>query len=358
MSRKKANKLSAALFQRMIYENRAEAGVTLHDRVELETDEVKALPENLTLRWLTLKNCTALKSLPASLRVARLSFQGHWDYSHLLKGLNIYQLDLHHTSIDRLPDDLKVQFRLDLEDCPRLTELPAGLTTGVLILRGCTALTALPEGLTCDFLDMSGCRSIEQWPKHANVSVGRLAMRGCDQFRELPAWLTSIAQLDLRDCPNIRHVPETLKIGSWIDVAGTRIRSLPKHLKHVQIRWRGVPVEARIAFEPETITAEEIIAETNIEKRRVMLERMGYETFLSHANAETLDQDRDTGGPRRLVRVPMKDDEDLVCVSVICPSTDRQYVIRVPPGMTTCHQAVAWVAGFDDPAEYQPLVET
>jgi hypothetical protein len=47
-----------------------------------------------------------------------------------------------------------------------------------------------------------------------------------------------------------------------------------------------------------------------------------------------------------------------VCVSVLCPSTGRQYIIRVPPEMTSCHQAVAWVAGFDDPALYRPLAET
>jgi hypothetical protein len=58
------------------------------------------------------------------------------------------------------------------------------------------------------------------------------------------------------------------------------------------------------------------------------------------------------------MRVEMKNDEPLVCVSVICPSTGRQYVIRVPPEIDTCHKAVAWVAGFDNPDEYQPLVET
>jgi hypothetical protein len=54
----------------------------------------------------------------------------------------------------------------------------------------------------------------------------------------------------------------------------------------------------------------------------------------------------------------MKGDEDLLCVSVICPSTARQYVIRVPPTMLTCRQAVAWVAGFDNPDDYRPLIET
>jgi len=216
----------------------------------------------------------------------------------------------------------------------------------------------LPEGLECYFLDISGCTAIEAWPRQARVEVGRFAARGCLQLRVLPQWLKSIAQLDLRDCANIRELPEDLQVGSWIDIGGTRIRSLPPALKDVQLRWRGVAVDERIAFNPETITAQEILAEDNAEKRRILLERMGYEAFLSHAKAEILDEDRDAGGLRRLLRVPMGNDEPLVCVSVICPSTQRQYVIRVPPQMDSCHRAVAWVAGFDDPSLYQPLVET
>jgi hypothetical protein len=98
--------------------------------------------------------------------------------------------------------------------------------------------------------------------------------------------------------------------------------------------------------------------ERNAELRRVMLERMGYEAFLADAEAEVLDQDRDPGGDRRLLRVTLTGDEDLVCVSVICPSTGRQYLIRVPPAITTCRAAVAWIAGFDNPDDYRPLVET
>jgi len=40
------------------------------------------------------------------------------------------------------------------------------------------------------------------------------------------------------------------------------------------------------------------------------------------------------------------------------PSTGRQSVLRVPPDMETCQQAAAWVAGFDDPKNYRPQVET
>ena len=41
-----------------------------------------------------------------------------------------------------------------------------------------------------------------------------------------------------------------------------------------------------------------------------------------------------------------------------CPSTGRQYLLGVPTTVRSCHAAAAWLAGFDDPAEYQPLKET
>ncbi len=89
-----------------------------------------------------------------------------------------------------------------------------------------------------------------------------------------------------------------------------------------------------------------------------MIERMGMERFLSEANVKQLDQDTDAGGERRLLRVPLKDDEDIVCLCVRCPSTGRQYMLRVPPDMKGCHQAAAWMAGFTNPAKYKPVIET
>jgi hypothetical protein len=106
------------------------------------------------------------------------------------------------------------------------------------------------------------------------------------------------------------------------------------------------------------LTADEILGEPNAEVRRVMIERVGFEWLAEHAGAEVLDRDRDPGGERRLLRVPIPNDEPLVCVSVNCPSTGRQYVLRVPPTTTTCRQAVAWMAGYDDPKDYRPEVET
>ena len=76
------------------------------------------------------------------------------------------------------------------------------------------------------------------------------------------------------------------------------------------------------------------------------------------ADARVLDADTDAGSGRELLQVELANDESLVCVSVQCPSTGRRYLLRVPPTVTSCQEAVAWTAGFDDPLDYRPIVET
>jgi hypothetical protein len=351
--------VTAEVARRLIRAGDAPTGLSVSGNLSFAGEPgLSTLPDDLTVGTLDLSGCTRLSQLPRGFRVRRLDLSGRWNPEHLLPGLRCYELDLKNTAITALPADLRVEYRLDLENCTALRSLPEGLKVGSLILRGCLSLESLPDGLDVYFLDISGCTAISHWPARGSIQVGRLTARGCAQLRSLPRWMTRLAQLDLRDCTNLRELPDGLVVTSWVDVAGTRIRSLPASLKGVQLRWRGVTVDERVAFRPELITAEEILAESNAERRRVLLERMGYEAFLAHAKAETLDTDRDAGGERRLLRVPIKDDEDLVCVSVLCPSTGRQYVIRVPPTTSTCHQAVAWVAGFDNADEYKPLAES
>jgi hypothetical protein len=208
------------------------------------------------------------------------------------------------------------------------------------------------------FLDISGCTSLSGWPAHASLRIGRLVARGCAGLTGLPPWLTRLAQLDVNGCVDLRALPEGLEISSWIDVADTGITALPSSARGAEIRWRGVPVDERVAFRPETITVGEVLGATNVELRRVLLERLGYERFLAEADVEMLDHDHDPGGERHLVRVPLPDDEPLVCVVVRCPSTERRYILRVPPEVRTCRQAVAWIAGYDNPDDYRPIAET
>ena len=300
----------------------------------------------------------ALHSLPADLTVKRLTLDSAPYLEALPTGLNCYELSAQNTHLTTLPADLSVEYRLDVSDCTSLTTLPAGLKVGSLILSGCTALETLPEGLDVYFLDITGCTRLAALPTQATVHVGKLIARGCTKLRTLPAWLTDLAQLDVSGCVNLTALPEGLRVSSWVDLAHTQITALPASMKGARLRWQDVMVDQRIVFHPETITAQEILSEPNSEMRRVLLDRKGTEAFIKEAQAELLDQDRDAGGTRRLLRVPLTGDEPLVCVEVLCPSTTRQYLLRVPPTIQTCHQAAAWIAGFDDPNDYHPLVET
>lgn len=267
-------------------------------------------------------------------------------------------LDLAGSDIETLPTGITVQFGLNLRGCHRLKELPPGLKAGSIDLADCPALQRLPEGMETTFLDISDCFQLEAWPETGQLNVGRLRARNCLGIRSLPPWLGRISQLDLAGCAWFAELPEGLEVASWVDVADTSIRGLPKSLRGVALRWRGVVIDERIAFEPETISATEVLEERNAELRRVKLERMGFERFLAESDPEVLDSDSDPGGGRKLYRVALGDDEPLVCVSVNCPSTARNYLLRVPPTTTTCRQAIAWTAGFDNPDDYKPLVET
>ncbi|MBX7223565.1 MAG: hypothetical protein K1Y36_26870 [Blastocatellia bacterium] len=319
---------------------------------------LETLPEVLEADSLDLSHCTSLKKLPARLHVRRLVVNGCTALEALPTGLKCSEVDARNTALRTLPADLSVKFRLNLENCTELVTLPAGLKVGSLIVRGCTALESLPEKLDVCFLDISGCVKLTRFPVSGQVRFGHLLARGCVQLASLPGWLTDLSQLDVRDCANLTQLPGALRVSSWLEMAGSGLQFLPMTMQDVQLRWRGVPISRQIAFQPETIAPQSILDEPNAELRRVMLERVGYEAFLKQTTYQVLDRDRDAGGERNLLRVEFADDEPLVCVSVFCPSTGRQYLIRVPPAMQTCHQAVAWIAGFTNPNEYHPLLET
>jgi hypothetical protein len=334
--------LPAAEAQELLLRNQGWPGMRITGALRFPEDMTALqLPPGLHTELLDLSSCRELEELPA--------------------GLRCFELNLSGTKVRTLPADLAVESILRLAGCEELAELPVGLTVGSLDLRGCRSLAVLPEKLDVWFLDMTGCWNFRTWPARATIRSGRLTLRGCTALASLPAYLGPLAALNIRDCPNLREVPESLRITGWIDVAQSGLanrRAVPDALRGVALRWQGVAVDERLVFRPETITTAEVLAEQNVERRRVLLDRFGVSRFMAEANAEVLDTDTDRGGPRRLLRLPLGDDEPLVTLECCCPSTGRQYFLRVPPATMSCHQAAAWIAGFDNPDLYQPLLET
>ncbi len=122
--------------------------------------------------------------------------------------------------------------------------------------------------------------------------------------------------------------------------------------------FHGVAVERRIVEHPGTITLSEIDQASNIELRRVLLERYGQARYLQDSGAEVIHQD-DFG---ILYRKPMGSDEPLVMVKVVNSTREpdgsyKDYFLRVPPHMKTAREAVAWTFGFEE-EDYSPAAES
>lgn len=260
--------------------------------------------------------------------------------------------------ITALPEKMQALNMISLSGCKNLTSLPRGLTIDVLHLRECTSLTALPEDLEVYSLDVSNCTNLNAWPERLLFKGGRLGMANCAQFTALPTWLKKVHELDITDCTGITELPEDLEVTGTIHLAGSGVTELPQGCTKAQIRLRGVLANAMIAFHPEQLTAAMVLSEPNAERRRLILQLVGLERFMKESHAQTIHSDTDPGGERSLLRVPMEGEEDLVCLNVLCPSTAKRYFLRVPPTTTTCHSAAAWIAGFDNPADYAPVEET
>jgi hypothetical protein len=128
----------------------------------------------------------------------------------------------------------------------------------------------------------------------------------------------------------------------------------------------GVRVPRYVIEEPREIDIGCIDVETNAEVRRVMIERYrhgedvsGAAAYVRDSGAERLDHDERFG---TLWRRNVPDDEPIVMIEVVNSTREshgsfKRFWLRVPPNMTTAHEAVAWT--FNLPAkDYAPKVET
>ncbi len=117
--------------------------------------------------------------------------------------------------------------------------------------------------------------------------------------------------------------------------------------------YDGMEFPARYFDSPETIDINLIIKERNVTKRSAYLRLMGYDLFLSRLkHYRTLD----TEGDYALISIDLDGENEPICLlKVKCASTGVFYVLRVPPEMVSCREAVAWT--FDLTSEEYILNE-
>lgn len=117
--------------------------------------------------------------------------------------------------------------------------------------------------------------------------------------------------------------------------------------------WHGRPVDKRVIEAPETLRPEDVFAEEDPEMRKLLLARMTLLRFMKLARSRVIHRDRG----RALLAVNQPHGPPVTAVQVVCASTGKEYLLRVPPYMITCAAAVAWTFGMD-PTVYSPVIET
>lgn len=127
----------------------------------------------------------------------------------------------------------------------------------------------------------------------------------------------------------------------------------------VSVLKDNVYVPEKVWRAPETLMAQDVFDEPNAEVRRVMLETMGNEKFLQQSEARLISNT----DKLKLYRVPVSEwhrtflDGWVHIVHCVCPSTGREYYLRVPPDIRDAEEAIAWTFG-ETKADYQPAIET
>ena len=109
-----------------------------------------------------------------------------------------------------------------------------------------------------------------------------------------------------------------------------------------------------IKLEDGKLEARDIIGCRNVEIRRFLFERFGYERFVKDLRATIVNKD----GEHELILLQWrKDEEPINLVKVKDTTTGKFYLLRVPPNIRTCREAVAWTFALQ-PEDYEPIKET
>ena len=122
--------------------------------------------------------------------------------------------------------------------------------------------------------------------------------------------------------------------------------------------WRGINIPKKLwANAKNGMKLPEIIAITNLELRRCIIELVGIKKLVSEA--QVVDTNAQSGAVLYKFEVP--NDEACQFIRVLDGSIRQgrrqEYFLRVPPAMKTAHEAVAWTFKKKE-KEYNPAIET
>jgi hypothetical protein len=161
----------------------------------------------------------------------------------------------------------------------------------------------------------------------------------------------------LQDSPRFGITRKTQLV--WRDDSGPHETNWQNFFRKAKIKINDREIERRLfdyilLIKGNDLTAPEIIQCRNAQIRSHLLRDFGPERLVKELGAKVIHQDATS----QLLHVTLGHQmEPLRLVKVKDSSTGDYYLLRVPPDMKTCKQAIAWTFNLDED-EYDPIVET
>ncbi|MBD2194237.1 MULTISPECIES: DUF6745 domain-containing protein [Calothrix] len=114
--------------------------------------------------------------------------------------------------------------------------------------------------------------------------------------------------------------------------------------------YHGVTLPEKYGkLHPQQWQAQWLLTEDNAELRRVLIQGIGYARICQELQAIELDTWREY----TLLKIAADvDAEPIYLLKMTCPSTGFIHALRVPPDMTSAHQAICWVNWGIAPEEF------
>jgi internalin A len=101
-------------------------------------------------------------------------------------------------------------------------------------------------------------------------------------------------------------------------------------------------------FHPNKWQSQWLLAEKNVEIRRVLIQGIGYDRICQELSAKQIDSWQEYA----LLQIYKVDVEPICLLKMTCPSTGFIHALRVPPNLRSARKAIRWVNWDIDPEEF------
>jgi hypothetical protein len=195
------------------------------------------------------------------------------------------------------PNALIVNGTLNLHGSAWLHTLPTWLRCTSLIVDDCVNLSVLPSDLHAERLSARRTPSLKEVDGRlsvrdtinlrgsgvqtirADLHATRLNLAHCTSLRQLEGRV-SVVHLDVRGCTSLQKLDDGVHVTQTLELAESGLTAVPSTLR-AGLRWNDVPVDAKVAFTPELLSGRDIMNTSNVQRRRMLLERIGVQRFLA-----------------------------------------------------------------------------